>query len=443
MRRAGKLPHELVPTDVEEALYYDDNLLTNRLSEVFSGYKLAQYMWAHKQIEISGDMSYDDLLRKYEEDSKPPWRVMREVLADMRDAAGDYALFNFDFTDPEDQEINMGNHEFYTFTADMTNRTTGATYDLGELSSGEKVLMALCMVSFNQFVGRRPPQLLLLDEIDAVLHPSMIKALIRTLKTIFVSRGTPVLMTSHSPMTVAVLDDKEIFRVNRNGGKVDIYPVAKSDAISELSEGLATADMGLRIAEHEGSKITILTEGHNTKHLRKWAEVHGYSPNDIRVFEGIEDHSGYQQLVTYGRLLAKMKLNTHFLIVFDCDAESSASSLCRRLSSASDITPFAFKRRKENQITRNGIENNYEESRLEPYRNKTTGPDGKILRYELDARQKSRFANEIWVNGTRADFTHFQDLNDVVDRILRDLKSRSEGGGSLGPEPAGVFLDTD
>ena len=422
MRKAGRLPHELTPTDVDGALYYDDNLLSNRLSEVFSRYKLAQYTWAHKQIQTNSDTPYCELMQKYQENLRPPWRIMREVLAEMRDAAGDYALFNFDFTDPEDQELNMDNYEFYTFTADMTNRTTGATYDLSNLSSGEKVLMALCMVSFNQFVGRRPPQLLLLDEIDAVLHPSMVKALIRTLKTVFISKGTPVLMTSHSPMTVAILDDKEVFRVNRNGGEVDIAPVAKSDAISELSEGLATADMGLRIAEHEGSKITILTEGHNTKHLEKWAEVREYSPNDVRVFEGIEGRSGCKQLVTYGRLLAKMKLNTHFVIVFDCDAESSASSLRRELSCDSGITPFVFERRVENQIARNGIENNYDESRLEPYTNKTTGPDGELLRYELDSRQKSRFANDIWEKGTRADFRHFGGLSDVVDRILRDMR---------------------
>ena len=89
----------------------------------------------------------------------------------------------------------------------MTNRSTGAQYDLDSLSSGEMVLMTLCLVSFNQYLGRRRPKLLLLDELDALLHPSMVAALVRTLKTLFVTRGTKVLMTSHSPMTVAALDE--------------------------------------------------------------------------------------------------------------------------------------------------------------------------------------------------------------------------------------------
>ena len=54
----------------------------------------------------------------------------------MREAAGDYALFDFDFTDPEDQELGIDNFELFTFKTEMTNRTTGATYDPTSLSSG-------------------------------------------------------------------------------------------------------------------------------------------------------------------------------------------------------------------------------------------------------------------------------------------------------------------
>ena len=32
-----------------------------------------------------------------------------------------------------------------------------------------------------------------------------------------------------------------------------------------------------------------------------------------------------QKLLTYGRLLSKMSLNTHFVIVWDCDADYKAS----------------------------------------------------------------------------------------------------------------------
>ena len=134
----------------------------------------------------------------------------------MRDAAGDDGLFNFDFSDPDDYELHMGNYERFSFKAQMTNQTTGSRYELDSLSSGERVLMAFCLVSFNRYLGRRPPKLLLLDELDAVLHPSMVAALVAALKTLFVQQGTKVLMTSHSPMTVAALDEADIFRVVRD-----------------------------------------------------------------------------------------------------------------------------------------------------------------------------------------------------------------------------------
>ena len=425
MRKANKFPHELTREDIAEALHYDENLVSNLLSEVFSAYKIAQYAWAHRRIESGGAATYTELIQQYQKDSPPPWTIMREVLADMREAAGDYALFDFDFTDPEDQELGIDNFEIFTFKTDMTNRTTGATYEPDSLSSGEQILMALCMVSFNHIIGRRPPQLLLLDEIDAMLHPSMVKALIRTLKTLFVSNGIPVLMTSHSPMTAATLDEGEVFKVDRTGYQVEISPVTKADAISELSEGLATVDMGLRIAAYGESRITILTEGNNTKHLRRWAEL--YYPGDVRVFEGLEEHTNDDRLLAYGRLLSKMKLNTHFVIVWDCDASNKASVLRAELVGDVGVTPFAFTHCPENQIAKRGIENNYEERVLEPYSITVNDNNGNLIKRELDGKRKTEFADYVLENGSPEHFTHFKDLNDVINNILQGMATVPAG----------------
>lgn len=424
MRKADKFPHELTREDIAEALHYDENLMSNLLSEVFIAYKIAQYAWAHRQIESGGAATYAELIQQYQKDSPPPWAIMREVLADMREAAGDYALFDFDFTDPEGQELGIDNFELFTFKTDMTNRTTGATYEPTSLSSGEQILMALCMVSFNQIIGRRPPLLLLLDEVDAMLHPSMVKAMITTLKTLFVANGIPVLMTSHSPMTVATLDEGEIFRVSRTGYHVEISPVTKADAISELSEGLATVDMGLRIAAYGESKITILTEGYNSRHLKRWAEL--FYLEDVRVLEGLEGHTNDNQLLTYGKLLSKMNLNTHFVIVWDCDAINKAESLQRELPENANVTPFAFPKR-ENSIADKGIENNYDEEMLEPYSTTTTDNDGTVINRGFRSNLKTEFANYILTNGTPEHFTHFKGLNDVIDEILQSATSAPPG----------------
>ena len=312
MKLTGKLPHQLTRGDIMRASHGEGATMSNSISEVFAAYKVDQFIWAHKRIEKE-HVRFDQLITEYRTENPPPWETLRIILSDMRDAAGDDGLFNFEFSDPDDFHLRVENYERFTFTAVMTNRNTGAHYDLESLSSGEKVLMALCLVSFNRYLGRRPPKLLLLDELDAVLHPSMVAALVRTLKTLFVTRGTKVLMTSHLAMTVAALDEADIFRVVRTGGSVKVSRTTKSEAINELSEGLATVDVGLRIAAYEGAQVTILTEGHNAKHFKRWVEVMGLS-EDVHVFEELERHRSASELLTYGRLLGRMNTNTHFIV---------------------------------------------------------------------------------------------------------------------------------
>ena len=325
LKLASKLPHELTREDIMRASHCEGDTISNSISAVFGAYKVDQFTWAHEQFDTKAEhVSRAELISEHRTKYRPPWEILREILSEMRDAAGDDGLFDFDFSDPEDHEIRVSNYERFSFTAEMTNRTTGAKYNLDSLSSGEKILMALCLVSFNRYLSRRAPKLLLLDELDALLHPSMVEALVRTLKTLFVSEGTKVLMTSHSAMTMAALNEEDIFRVVRTGSGVQIAHTSKADAVNELSEGLATVDKGLRIAAYDEAKVTILTEGHNTKHLKRWVELN--FPEDVCVFENLEQHSNDDQLLAYGRLLARMHTNTHFVIVWDCDAAGKPES---------------------------------------------------------------------------------------------------------------------
>ena len=415
MKLAGKLPHELTHDDVMRASHYEGGTISNSISAVFAAYTVDQYVWAHKRIETDST-GFAELMAVYRIKYPAPWDTLREILSEMRDAAGDDGLFDFDFSDPDSYELNLDNYEQFSFKAEMTNRTTGAQYELGSLSPGEKVLMALCLTSFNRYLGRRRPKLLLLDELDAVLHPSMVAALVTNLKSLFVRHGTKVLMTSHSAMTVAALDEADIFRVVRTDGGVNVARTTKSEAINELSEGLATVDVGLTIAAYDQAKVTILSEGNNAAHLRKWVQLN--FPQDVHVFDELAQHRSASQLLAYGRLLGRMNTNTHFVIVWDCDAAAKADTLRKELPSAAKVTPFAFKRRKDNTITRNGIENNYDERFLKPYSIRKMDDNDRLLSRELPKSGKAEFANHVLHHGTVEYFAHFQDLHAVVSAIL-------------------------
>ena len=411
MKLAGKVPHEVNRADIVRASHYEGGTIANTISQVFTGYKVDAYLWAHKELERSVGDTYDDLIARYQRDNPPPWNSLRRALDEMRDAAGDQGLFDFAFSDPADLSLSLSSFQEFKFRAAMTNRTTGASYDLAALSSGEQVLMTLVLSAFNQHLGRRRPALLLLDELDAMLHPSMVAALVSILNTCFVARGTKVLMTSHSPVTAAMVEDNEIYCVTRKDGNVRASPTTRAEGVDQLSEGLATIDTGLRILGLDHAKVTVLTEGHNVRHLKRWAQLN--FPDDLRVLEGFEACSGDSQLLSYGRFLARVNSNTHFLIVWDCDAAGKCAQLENDLVANSKVTAFSFSHR-SNAIAPKGIENLYEEALLRRYATLEHAPSGKEG-YRID---KTGLANYVYQNGSAEDFTHFGDLRRRVLKIL-------------------------
>ena len=415
MKLSEKLPHEIESTDILRAANYEGKTLQNTISELFIMYKVEQYSSAHTEGEQSQE-SFEHLMAKYRRKVQPPWEVLREYLDLMREATGTPELFNFSFTDPEQDQIMFSDHHQYSFETRMTNCTTAESYSIDNLSSGEKILMSLCLASFNQAIGRRQPRLMLLDEIDAVLHPSMIKALLAVLKGRFVENGTRVIMATHSVTTVALLEEGEIYRLSRKYNGIEVHPVTQSEAVSELSEGIASIDTGLRIATSSGAPITILTEGKNTLHIKKWAAL--VFPGQVTVFEGLEAKAGASQLKTYGELLSKMNTNSHILIVWDCDAEQHAENLSEKLSSIEHVTAFSFLKR-DNKLAAEGIENKYDEKILEHFAISITDcSTGGEIRRSFHGGKKKQFAEFIFANGTAEHFRHFQDLKDKVLEIL-------------------------
>ena len=390
-----------------------NNVIENSLNHIFTTYKVDQYVWAHTNGESGAD-SFQVLMSRYGEMIEPPWVGLRKRLGKMRDAARDPELFDFEFSDPGNEDISFVNHVNYSFATRLTNRATGKSYSTQNLSSGEKVLMTLCLASFNWSMGCRLPDLVLLDEVDAMLHPSMAAALVDSVKTLFVENGTKVIMATQSVTTAAVLEEGEICRMSRRDGAVEVRPVMRTDAVSELSEGVATIDRGLKIALSDVAPVTILTEGNNVLHLKKWTSL--YFSGKVGVFDGLRDKTGANQLCTYGQLLAKLKTNSYFLVVWDWDAKKHL----KELSEATNVRGFAFEQR-ANSIAPKGIENKYDEDVLERFADVTTAAVTQRQHRSLGKVGKARFAEFIFDKGTKEHFLHFGDLQRVVESILEEV----------------------
>ena len=421
MQLAGKLAHEIDRGDILRAAHYEGDMIANTLSHAFTRYKAEQYSWAITLSE-RGEGDVGSLMDAYRRKNAPPWEILREVLASMRDAAGGEGVFDFEFTDPENDRLSHATHSQYAFQAELTNRTTGARYKVEDLSSGETVLMTLCMTWFNQSMGRKRPALLLLDEVDAMLHPSMTAALVSCLKDLFVRNGTKVIMASHCPATAAVLDEGEVFRVSRDGDLVRIRPVARSEAVEELSDGIATLDTGLRIATADDSLVTIITEGKNSLVLDRWARLH--FPDDVSVFDKLPDRTGADQLQGYARILSKMQPASLLLFVWDCDQQRKVRKLNKELPQDSRVTMHVLAHR-DNDIAPVGIENKFDEDVLLPFSERVADAvTGDVIRVSLSNRKMTPFAEHIHQNGSVEDFKHFQELHQVVSRLVKEERSK-------------------
>ena len=413
---SGKLPHLLNEEDFLNAANYRGSTIANSLSEVFATYKLEQYLWAHRESEKL-EKSVKELLLEYRERNPAPWLKLRDHLESLSGIFDSNELFNFEFTDPENDRITFSSYQNYQFDSEFRNLHTEQIYPLENLSSGEKILMSLCLATFNRKMGRQQPSLILLDELDAVLHPSMIKAYIYCLKEFMVKNGTRVIIATHSATTVSMLEEGEIFSIEREGKKINVVQVSKNNAVSELSEGLATIDNGLRIAaSSKAAPITILSEGNNTLHLKRWAQL--FFPDKVNVFDELPRHRNKDQLEAYGRLLANININSHILIVWDCDAKGNAKRLTKELTSTQNVTAFCFEQRSDTKESK-GIENKYDDMYLSEFSTVSydTGTNNLVSR-NMSSKNKKEFAEHVFKCGTKKYFEHFDDLNREVEIIL-------------------------
>lgn len=192
---------------------YRDLHLTNEMAE-FRASKgaVAKYLSREDFVSLHGH---------------PPWDFVNKSLAKV----------GMDF------EINVPSLiDFNPFQSVLRKRSTGVEIPFSRLSSGEKVLMA-CATWLYHSNDRRQlatlPKILLLDEIDAPLHPSMSKNVIDLITKVLVTEfGIKVIATTHSPSTVALAPEDNIFTMRPN--EPGIHKSSKATALNILTAGVPT-----------------------------------------------------------------------------------------------------------------------------------------------------------------------------------------------------------
>lgn len=142
---------------------------------------------------------------------------------------------------------------------------------LSDLSDGEKAIIALSFATLidNKFQHKK---LLLLDELDSVLNPSLIEMFYKVLDEFFIKKGIMVILSTHSSTTISLAPNSamfyEIYKPNELGVRILEIP---QDEFSEIKVANKKyyekiADQEKRIEElvqhiNSESKILIITEG--------------------------------------------------------------------------------------------------------------------------------------------------------------------------------------
>jgi AAA15 family ATPase/GTPase len=213
------------------ASWYPVDVFQQFFSRLFADY---QRNWRDNQLKSwrcsKGDsisfFTDEEFLKEYGE---PPWDFVNSI----------FKIANLDF------RINQPyRYEDRPYEPILTDQIRGTQVKFADLSSGERILMsfALCLYyaeDRRQLVDY--PKVLLFDEIDAPLHPSMTQSLLRTIQDALIKRhGIKVIMTTHSPSTVALAPPEASLYAMSKDEQKRLQKTTKDKALAILTTGVPT-----------------------------------------------------------------------------------------------------------------------------------------------------------------------------------------------------------
>lgn len=130
-----------------------------------------------------------------------------------------------------------GGNKEHDFKLQLIDVNTGTGIQVNDLSTGEKVLMSLALSIYNTKEETARPDVLLLDEPDAALHPEFSKVLVSAIQESIVNEAkVKVIISTHSPMTVAISPEESLFLMDKVKSKP--VKITKQQAVNTLTKDL-------------------------------------------------------------------------------------------------------------------------------------------------------------------------------------------------------------
>jgi predicted ATPase len=326
-----------------------------------------------------------------------PWDLVNRILKK-------FNSINYQIASPEGIDV-FSNYSLKL----IDNNDSSIQIDFSNLSSGEKVLMALVASIYKSSSDGYFPDILLLDEIDATLHPSMMRNMLDVITEEFISRGIKVILVTHSPTTVAFAPEDSIFVMNKRGEN-RIEKKNNSEALSILTEGFAIIEDGIRLFDQiSRENVTVITEGKNTRLFKKAFEL--YRITNVEVLAGIEGNSGKAQLKTLFDFFTRAAHKKSVVFIWDCDVEY-------HLDAQNNTIPIVIGRNEENKIATKGIENAFPEELFQPFKKQIISSSGST-KIEFDENRKRDFEEFIISRNNISDFKFMESIIITIKDIAK------------------------
>lgn len=418
IRNCGRPLHSVTREEFENHYLpfgQGENLFSASLGILFTQYRSRQYLWVHDQFEKGNGRDKDKLNQEFSEMHPAPWSAINIALDSFSHHAGDQKVFNFEITNPSADILERATYLTYSFQPKLIDKNDLIPRDFTALSSGEQTLLALAISIFQTFQTRALlPKLLLLDEIDSSLHPSMIKAMLQMLQDVFVHQGISVLLATHSPSTVALAPEGSVHVLEKSqDGSTRILAQSNGEAVQVLSEGFITLDDSFSMLTFvPAGKLGILTEGHNAMILKRLLELHNIS--DAVVIEGAESKTSKSQIKTLFDFFTAIGHKVKLLFVWDCDCADEYGNV----SETENLFRYVIPKNDANTLTPSGIENAFPEEAFEGFTRSVNCNDGAEPVQRFSSNKKKQFSEHIASSDNINWFFNFDELVEKIKEIV-------------------------
>lgn len=274
-------------------IWAPDDLFTNSIDTLFYDFAAKRHDEQARLGRLNGGFNNEEYLKS------APWTILNDLFKRLK---FNYRFKNdYEFLTPNLKERPM----LYPVLANNT-LDYKSPRELSDLSDGEKAIISLTFALLNE--ERRPlEKILLLDEFDNTLNPSLIESLFTVIDEFFVSKGVVVIMTTHSPVTISLAPEYatyyEIFKQDNDSPKiisVDKYQYGELKVANKnFYDKLENQEKRIRELEEENkvlscNKILFVEDKYTNIYKLAWLKINGYSPTIDNLEEEFKKYALFE-----------------------------------------------------------------------------------------------------------------------------------------------------